>query len=79
MLWTFGYVNFQGKKRDTVFVHLHAHAQIAAHPPLSSESMHSELEVFHAIFAFVTASGENVEYQTISSSEAATCVYCIDG
>ena len=41
-----------GQNDATVFVHLHAHAQIAAHPPLSSKSMHSELGLFHVIFAF---------------------------
>ena len=39
----------------TIFIHLHAHAQIAAQPSLSSESMHSDIEVFHAIFAFCDA------------------------
>ena len=37
---------------NTILIHLDAHAQIAVHPPLSSESMHSELGVVHAIFIF---------------------------
>ncbi len=46
----------------TVFVRLHAHAQIASHTPLLSESMHSELGVFHVIFAFCdTLEVTNVE------------------
>ena len=36
----------------TVFIRIHAHAQIAAHPSFWTEWMHSGLEVFLSIFAF---------------------------
>ena len=58
---------------STVFVHSHVHAQIHAHPSFST--------VFHVFFVFsctlvLTKCGIT---QTIPSSQAAKCLYCIHG
>ena len=66
----------------TVFIQLHAHAQIAAHPPLSSETMHSELGVFHVIFAFfdmVVQNVDNTDNSKLNSSHVSLLYWQVRG
>ncbi len=46
----------------TLFIRLHAHAQIDVHPSFSVDCMHSEFGVFHVILPFCdTVVVQNVE------------------
>ncbi len=66
------------REYGTVFVRLHAHAQIDMHPSFSTDCMYSERGVFHVIFAFRdTLVVQNVEKHRQFQAQQQPPVYIV--